>query len=430
MILAPISISINQVFAPLFYSEKRYNLSYGGRGSGKSKFMSQLFTVKLRKMDFFRGYIMREVLGDIRESQFRELKDQFEEMGIVDEFKINETTMTIQHKVTGNMVIAKGLKKSAGNQTAKVKSIKDPTDVWIEEADEIGYDDFVKIDTSIRTKKADKVQIWLTFNPENESSWINKMFFRNNEPRTDRNDCVIVHSTFECNRENLQDSYIETLETMILESPEWAKVFVKGLWGGGLKGRVFKDWKKVDEMPDEDYETFIGLDWGYNDPCAAVLIMKHSSKIFCKQLIYERRLSNFKIAEKLKNAIESLKLSENIEIFCDSAEPKSITALQDEGLNAQPALKGKGSIEAGIKLLKMHQVYVTSRSNNIWFENKNYVWKQNDAKKDDENPDGFTDEPVDKYNHSMDAIRYGVFTKYGDGEKQPDDWGEDTYGWD
>ena len=403
MILAPISISINQVFAPLFYSEKRYNLSYGGRGSGKSKFMAQLFTIKLRQKKFFRGYIMREVLGDIRESQFRELKDQFEEMGITDEFKINETTMTIEHIVTGNIVIAKGLKKSAGNQTAKVKSIKDPTDVWIEEADEISRDDFVKIDTSIRTTKADKVQIWLTFNPENENSWINKMFFVNNIPRTDRDDCVIIHSTYEDNTENLQESYIKTLQTMLVESPDWAKVFVKGLWGGGLKGRIYPDWKKIDKWPEFDNVEFVGLDFGFtNDPTAAVLMKKNNAVLYCRELIYQTGMTNPMIVKRL---IE-LGITPDIEVYCDSAEPKSIEELRNHGINALPAQKGAGSLSAGIDFVKSLKVFVLSSSSNIWKENKSYVWAQN---RDGE----FTNKPTDAWNHAKDAIRYGVYSKYG-----------------
>src|SRR5690606_17357901 len=106
----------------------------------------------------------------------------------IDEFDIRENTMEFQHKETGNKIISKGFKKSSGNQTAKVKSIKDPTHIWIEEMDEVSEEDFIKADTSIRTTKTDRVQIIGTFNPEDEEHWINKKFFKANRP-----DTLIIH---------------------------------------------------------------------------------------------------------------------------------------------------------------------------------------------------------------------------------------------
>lgn len=204
----------------------RYNLLYGGRGGGKSHRLAQIFIDKARKPEYFRGVIMREVAGDIRDSQFQEIKDLIEESGLSREFRITENSMTITHVKTRNKIISKGFKKSAGNQTAKVKSIKDPTDIWIEEADEIGLEDFVKADTSVRTKRTDHVCIWLTFNPEDEESWIYKRFFDKIHP-----DTTITHSTYLDNAENLQQKYIDTLEQLKVDDPEWYAVYVEGKWG-------------------------------------------------------------------------------------------------------------------------------------------------------------------------------------------------------
>jgi phage terminase large subunit len=72
---------------------------------------------------------------------------------------------------------------------------------------------------------------------------------------------------------------------------------------------------------------------------------------------------------------------------------------------AVPAIKGEGSIKAGISLLKEHEVICSSESHNLHNEFQFYFWEQL--------KDGtIINKPIDKHNHLMDAIRYGVYTKY------------------
>lgn len=51
---------------------------------------------------------------------------------------------------------------------------------------------------------------------------------------------------------------------------------------------------------------------------------------------------------------------------------------------------------------------VTKRSLNLINEFRNYVWM-----KDSEG--NTLNKPIDKYNHLMDAMRYGAWTKFGKG---------------
>jgi hypothetical protein len=221
-----VQITVNEKFEPLFTTKKRYILSYGGRASSKSYTVAQLFIIKALSKEYFRGVMMREVLGDIRLSQFQEIKDQIFDYGLQDAFQIKENTMEFICYKTGNKIISKGFKKSAGNQTAKVKSIKDPTHIWIEEGDEVSEEDFIKADTSVRTTKAETVQIIITFNPEDEEHWLRKKFFDK-----ERTDTLIIHSTYRDNIDNLQQSYIDALLRLKEEDPYYYDVFVEGIWG-------------------------------------------------------------------------------------------------------------------------------------------------------------------------------------------------------
>lgn len=393
--------TFNKKYAPALSTDCRYILFYGGRGSAKSFSTAQIFVAKCRNWKkYFRGILMREVLGDIRSSQFQEIKDMITDLGIAGEFHIRENTMEIEHKVSGNKIISKGFKKSAGNQTAKVKSIKDPTDIWIEEADEITEEDFRKADTSVRTTKADQVHIWLTFNPENEESWIAKKWFNGNTPKN-RKDTLVIRSNYHDNRKFLQQSYIDTLEDMKESDPEYYKIYVLGLWGGGQKGRIFPGFQTISAIP-EGYTTFYGLDFGFtNDPTALVKLVLHKNKLYVEQMIYETGLTSGQLAKRMR----SLGLTGKDLVFADAADPRMIRELKLAGLNVVAAVKGPDSVRIGIDKLKEFEVYVHQDSADIWHESKYYVWhKDKDGKP--------TNQPVDAHNHAMDAMRYGLYSYY------------------
>ena len=91
------------------------------------------------------------------------------------------------------------------------------------------------------------------------------------------------------------------------------------------------------------------------------------------------------------------------EVYCDSAEQKSIAELRQYGISAYPAIKGAGSVVNQIQFVQYFNIYYTSESSNIHNEQKNYKWL---VKKD-----GTLDnEPMDAFNHAMDGARYGIFT--------------------
>lgn len=395
-----ISIRIRPVYAPVMTSTARYILLYGGRSGGRSHFAIQRYIEKVRNgTKYFRGYFMREVFSDIRESLWRDFTDQIKDMGIAHEFQINDGSMKATHKITGNTIISKGFKKSSGNQTAKLKSIAGATDVLIEEGDEVNEKDFDKMDDSLRTVKVDQVQVMILFNPEDENSWINKRWFTNNEPNSHDPELLAIHATYKDNLKYTSDSTINKLESYKERDPEYYKIFTLGLWGGGAKGRVYENWQVIDEWPDIK-DSVYGLDFGYtNDPAALVEIQKHNDNVYARQLIYSTGLTNQDLGQRIKE------LGIKGRIYADSAEPKSIEELKRMGIDIRPAVKGADSIRAGISFVKQFDVFVLASSKDLWHEQKYYVW-QTDR---DGRP---TNKPKDAHNDLMDAFRYGLFTHY------------------
>jgi phage terminase large subunit len=87
-------------------------------------------------------------------------------------------------------------------------------------------------------------------------------------------------------------------------------------------------------------------------------------------------------------------------IIADSSEPKSIEEVRTFGVQRiRPAKKGADSVRAGILKLQDYRIYVHPRCPNTLVELNNYIW--------DTDKDGrVLNDPIDDYNHAMDAFRY------------------------
>ena len=112
----------------------------------------------------------------------------------------------------------------------------------------------------------------------------------------------------------------------------------------------------------------------------------------------------------------------NVEIFADCAEPKSIAEVGEEEvvINGRMVKRQRFNIiacdkDAPVKSDKLKfqiqwmqgwKFFVTKDSLNLIEELRNYTW----AKDKDGN---LLNQPIDKFNHILDALRYALWTKYG-----------------
>lgn len=180
------------------------------------------------------------------------------------------------------------------------------------------------------------------------------------------------------------------------------KVYARGITGN-VVGIIFPNWIMVDESElPSDTDWFFGIDFGYtNDPTAIMKMCKVGNKLFVKELSYETGLPPIQI----KNILLANGYKSHQPLYCEH-DRDMIRALRNLGLAAFPALKGQGSVNAGIELLKTFDVCYTSNSRNLHSERGKYIWIT------DKETGKLTNIPVDNNNHCFDAIRYGAYTKY------------------
>lgn len=379
------TLKTNQRFSELYTTQKKYIICYGGSGSGKSYAIAQWATIALLSYERRRIIIARKVAVSLRQSVFALLRAIISDLGLSDIIRTNKTEMLFENMANGNQLILVGL-----DDVEKLKSIFDPTDAWIEEADQVEQNDFEEINRRIRSITKTPPKIILSFNPTSAYSWIKRCFF---DADTYKEDMLVIHSTY---RDNafISPEYKKVIRQLEETNPSAYRVYGLGEWGV-VEGLVFDQWSEATPPSSARFIGY-GLDFGYtNDPTALVAVYESETDIWLDEKIYQTRLTNSDIIALMKD----LGIRHTDEIIADCAEPKSIDDIFSAGFNIHPADKGKDSVRFGIDYIKSKRLHVTPQSCNIKKELSAYCWAKDKNGKS-------INSPVDAFNHSLDAVRY------------------------
>lgn len=380
-----ITQNCNRQFYDLINSKKRFKVHQGGTRSGKTfaacQYLTYLLTTSKEPLVIS---IIRKTLPALKGSVLRDFVLILQQTGLYFEGTHNKAENTFIY----------------GEHTVEFLSVDEPQKIrgrkrniaFLNEANELNIEDFRQINMRCTDF------LILDFNPSDPVHWIYDEIIP-------RDDCDTWITTYKDNKFLSKDLVFE-IERMKEKDPDYWRVYGEGQKAVYSARQIFNNWNFLpyDEFPEFDpaAEAVIGLDFGFsNDESAATLIFKKNDKLFIHELLYKKGMTNSDLVEYFK------KLGyEDVLFYADAAEPKSIEQIKRDGLLIKPAIKGQGSINAGISLLKEFDIYVSKESKNIIKEYNNYYWE--------ELKDGtIVNKPKDKFNHAMDSIRYGVYSQYG-----------------
>ena len=389
-------VEIQDKYKPLFTSTSRYFVITGGRGSGKSfsinAFLSLLMLEPNQKILF-----LRQTLTSAYISIIPEFVEKIELLRLEGMFEVTKTEIICPS--TGSSILFRGIQTGSKSNTANLKSLQGITTLVIDEAEEVTDETaFDRIDLSVRQKGAQN-RVILIMNPATKEHWIFKRFFESVGVDTefcgDKDNTTYIHSTYLDNLKNLEQSFIDQVERIKDTNPAKYKHVILGGWLDKAEGVVFTNWKLGDFQ--EIGKSIYGQDFGFSiDPTTLVQtsIDKTNKRIYIKECVYKPKLTTSDIATlNLRYAGDSL-------IYADSAEPRLIAELKEKNCNIVEAIKGQGSISAGIAVLQDYQLIVDPGSTNLIKELNNYVWH-----------DKKSNTPIDAYNHGLDALRYAVYSQ-------------------
>ena len=216
-------------------------------------------------------------------------------------------------------------------------------------------------------------------------------------PKRDR--YQLVHTTYNDNQ-YIPDEVRREIEAN-KDSGNWWRVYGLGEIGV-IEGQVF-DFKVVDDMPDPaGYVETWGMDFGFtHDPTALIRCLVHTGRreIYADQMLWQVGMTNPEIAAALKD-LGIRRRGGGPTVWADAAEPKSIAEVSSYGLDVVACDK-RVAVHEQLQSLRGWTIYVTRRSVKLLDEGRKYLYKQL--------PDGtFSKEPIDFFNHGIDALRYAV----------------------
>lgn len=386
----------NDVYFPYLtdYSH-RYEVYYGGAGSGKSVFVAQKLLVKAirskRKI-----LVIRKWAAHLEASVFDLLVSLLQKWQIYDYCRVTRSPYKIVLP-NGSIFLFRGL-----DDSEKIKSITDITDIWVEESTDISLDEYTQLDLRLRALAGD-LQIFVSFNPIAKGNWVYKKWF---DPKAiyPVSQTFILKTTYKDNK-FLPKDYCDALEEKINSNPNYYKVYVLGEFAA-TEGLVITNWRKEDfdfMQLAQSLEHRAGMDLGWTDPSAIIdtLYDKQNRTIYVFNEFYR---SGCQLSE-LAKAITDMNLKKG-KVHVDAAEPRSIQYFRNNGINAVASKKGPDSVKSGIMFLQDNLIIVHPSCTNFITELENFSYIK--SKQTGE----WTDDTTHEWSHAIDACRYAYSDIY------------------
>ena len=369
-------IQTNIVFEHLTNSQNKIVVEQGGTRSGKtynillwlllsycSRHSGKTITIVRKTFPAVRGTVMRDFFEILKTNNI-----YFEEL----HFKT-----THEYYVNSNRIEFISL-----DQPTKIRGRKRDI-LFINECNELTFEDWQQL--IFRTQE----KIIIDYNPSDEFHWIYDKVLT-------REDVDFYQTTYKDNP-FLNSVIVEEIERLKNIDENYWRVY--GLGERGKNRSVVFTFNTIKEIPTNAKLISKGLDFGFsNDPTALVETYIAGDNMYVNELLYRNGMTNQDIAKELAN----LNLDRRDEVFCDSAEPKSIEEIYRMGFNVKPTIKG--SINIGIDMIRRYKLFVTENSINLIKELRNYKYIE------DKNGQ-LTNKPIDAFNHGIDALRYSIVNR-------------------
>jgi phage terminase large subunit len=412
---------INKVYRPFLNKRNYLQIFYGSGGSGKTAFIIQRYILDVLTTKGVNVLAMRKVASENHDTIFAEFQSTIYLYGLEKLFTINESrgNEKIVCKHNNNMIIFRGAKDE--RELEKVKGIKTKsgviTDLYLDEANEFTPNDIYQL-FNVRLRGKSKVikRRVMSFNPVNVNHWIKKQYFDVNVRKTHFIDGLEEDKIIgDYNLDYVNDDEITILKSTYLNNHYYGdsspllelkdrdyyyyQVYALGEWGDIDDALIFHNYVIHNFEIDKSAQVYSGQDWGFNDPAAFEQCYIRDQELYIFNEVYETGKTN-------RELIEMLDAYKAYSTIADSSEPARIKEFARQGFKYREAQKGNDSIKMGLDYLKRFKKIHIHKSNCPKIAKEFQLYKYKQVKRDGEMI--VDDEPLDKNNHGIDAIRYAL----------------------
>lgn len=361
-----------------FEEDQRYKIlvEQGGTRSGKTYniLIWIIFGYCLQNTGK-RVSIVRKTLPALKGSAMQDFFEILENYNLYNAKFHNKTEKTYQ--LNGNVVEFFSI-----DDQQKVRGKKRDL-LFCNEVNELLYQDFFQL--SIRTNEI----MIMDFNPDEEYHWL----FEKVIPRKD---AAFFQTSYKDNP-FLPSSLVKEIELLKDTDDTLWQVFGLGNKAQN-KALIFPNVQDIDDVPEDAKLVGRGLDFGYSpDPTALIAVYRRGNDLILDEEVYQHELTPKALDDLLKEA----GIGRGDDIRHDRGQEMTVAELKKKGWKFVKAKKGPNSIKYGINKMKEFRIFVTSRSKNLRKEFKLYKYKQ-------DNGGNILSEPIDTWNHGIDAVRYAI----------------------
>ena len=373
-------------FAPAFeelFRPHRYKVFYGGRGSGKSWSVARALLL-LGYEKPMRILCAREIQRSISDSVHKLLCEQIEAIGLSGAYTITRDAIRC---TSGTEFIFKGLRSNP----QEIKSTEGIDICWVEEAAAVSADSW---DILIPTVRKPNSEIWLTFNPLDESDPTFQRFVLNAP-----DDAYVCKVNYDGN---------PAFPDVLKKEMEWLKArdyeSYLHIWEGEVRKHsnavIFAGRFRVEEFETpKDARFYQGADWGFaSDPSCLVRCFIKDRTIFIDREAWGVGVD----LDETPALFDIVETARTWPIKADNARPETISFMRRRGFNISAAKKWQGSIEDGIEFLKSYDIVIHPRCRHAIDEFNHYSYKV------DKQTGDVLPIVVDSFNHIIDATRYAL----------------------
>ena len=320
-------------------TDKPIVIVQGGRGAGAKSWGIASLLIQLLNYEHHRLVCLREVQRSLEESVWQLMVDtisrlQYPNWNIRDDY--------LENRKTKSHVIFRGLKDLRASQQAKGLERYDLA--WLEEAATISEDSITMLMPTI--VRNPWWRLFITYNPETEKDPVTVRFW----------DCVredVLRIRVEPGRKDnpwWSDGLQSEMEISYALFPDEAR----HIWGGYPRSRtevhVFHNiaiWDfNIGWMTFANHRQ--GMDFGFNHANAFMQCGYRDGELY---LFGESWCKN-QLNKDFIKALDDMRVMKEISTVADSADPDKIEEWNLAGYNVRGALKGAGSLLAGVNYLK------------------------------------------------------------------------------
>ena len=169
------------------------------------------------------------------------------------------------------------------------------------------------------------------------------------------------------------------------------------------QGLVYKEFSRekhlYSDLPTGRFEKLGGIDFGYRNPAAVLDIRFDGEMVWVDDEWYKTERTDAQISDYVKACSFNA-------VYPDPENAGGIEELRRKGVNVREVIKGKGSVKAGIQMIRelliRNKLKVNKRCVNLISEFEMYSYDENRNERNEQ------EDPIKANDHALDALRYVI----------------------